>query len=219
MTKIDNSTFKAIKKDKKEKERLKKSSFGDKGCYGHSKKYKNYKMILVLVIFVFILSDVMISLILFQTRKTWFIVFGCILSIPFARNLIDFVMALKATPLDAEEYKAVSGLESETGKDFLYDITITETDGMEYIPCMMVCNNNIIAFTPKVNESSGREKIKKYISNANTLEGSGSTMNYRIVVTENIKTFEKEVKKIKLPSADEKRYDDEMKDRILSMGF
>ena len=219
MTKIDNSTFKAIKKDKKEKDKIKKSSLGDKGCYGHSKKYKNTKMILVLIIFAFILTDVMISLILFQTRKTWFIVFGCVLSIPFARNLIDFVMALNAEPLGEEDYKNVLELGKETGKDFLYDISITDTDGLVYIPCMMVCNNNIAAFVPNAKESAMREKIKKYISNANTLEGFDNTMNFRVVVTENIKTFEKEVRKIKLPDAQEKKYDDEMKDRILSMGF
>ena len=219
MTKIDNSTFKAIKKDKKEAERYKKSSFGTKGCYGHSKKYKNTKLILVLVIFAFILSDVMISLILFQTRKTWFIVFGCVLSIPFARNIIDFVMALKAEPLSREDYEIVNSIEKSTGKSFLYDISITDTEGLVYVPCMMVCNNNIAAFVPSAKESSKREKIKKYIAEANTLENCEKTLNFRVVVTENIKTFEKEVKKIKLPDEENKKIDDEMKDRILSMGF
>ncbi|MBR6404188.1 MAG: hypothetical protein IKS48_12445 [Eubacterium sp.] len=219
MTKIDNSTFKAIKKDKKDKEYISKVSTFDKGHYGHSRKYKNTKMMMVLVLFLFILADVMISLILFQTRKTWFIVFGCIMAIPFARNLIDFIMALKAEPLEGEEYETVSGIEEETGKCFLYDISITDTDGVVYIPCMMVCNNNIVAFVPKVKEASGREKIKKYIGNANTLESFSGTMNFRIVVTENIKTFEKEVRKIKLPDKENKKYDNEMRDRILSMGF
>ena len=217
MTKIDNSTYKAIKQDKKDKEYLKKSL--DKGFYGHSKRYKNTKMMMVLVLFLFILSDVVISLILFQTRKTWFIVFGCILAIPFARNLIDFIMALKAEPLEAEEYETVSAIEKASERSFLYDITITDTDGVVYIPCMMVCNNNIVAFVPKVKEASEREKIKKYIGNANTLESFSGTMNFRRVVTENVKTFEKEVRKIKLPDKENKKYDDEMKDRILSMGF
>ena len=146
MSKIDTSTYKQIKKERK----LKNKKYYDKGEYGHSKRYKNIRMAFTLVLFMLILTDVVFSLIIFQTRKTLFVIIGCVMAIPFARNLIDFFMALKADPLIKEEYEKVDALSKESGRKFLYDITITETEGVVYIPALAIYNNNIIAYTPKV---------------------------------------------------------------------
>ena len=90
MSKIDTSTYKQIKKERK----LKNKKYYDKGEYGHSKRYKNIRMAFTLVLFMLILTDVVFSLIIFQTRKTLFVIIGCVMAIPFARNLIDFFMSL-----------------------------------------------------------------------------------------------------------------------------
>ena len=215
MSKIDNSTFKAIKKDKKQKKRSRKYDSYYKGKYGHAKKYKNARLIFTLLLFLVILTDVVFSLIMFQTRKTWFIIIGCVMSIPFARNLIDFYMALQAKPLDKETYQKTDALAKKEDKEFIYDVTITDTDGVIFIPCASVYNNNIIAFTPHITETKEREKAKKYISGANEI----AEMNYRIVVTDNLSTFEKEVKKLRPVNDDTKKNDQEMIDTILSMGY
>lgn len=207
--KIDNSTYKAIKQ---EREYNKKPHYS-KGEYGHARANKNRKLLLTIVLFLMILSDVLISLIVFQTRKTWFIIIGCVMAIPFARNIIDFYMALKSTPLSDELYKKTDELSKNQGKSFLYDISITDTDGMIFIPCMCIENNNIIAFTPDAGDSKQREKIKSYINTANV----ELSCSYRIFVTERFDTFSKEIKK--LNPAETEVQDDKMKDKILSMGF
>lgn len=214
MDKIDNSTYKLIKKDQKDKQKSQKGRAYYKGCYGHSKRYKNFKIFMTLLIFTLILSDVVFSLIIFQTRKTIFAVIGCVLSIPFARNLIDLFMALKSKPLSQEDYKMVSELETETGRAFIYDISITDTDGMVYIPCAVIYNNNILCFTPEEEDTKQREKIKKYISAVNV-----DSKNYRIFVTEKFSTFSKEVKKLKDRDESVKYIDEEVTETILSMGF
>jgi hypothetical protein len=136
------------------------------------------------------------------------------MAIPFARNLIDFFMALKADPLSKEEYEKVDALSKETGRKFLYDITITETEGVVYIPALAIYNNNIIAYTPKVTKPKDREKIKDYINEVNS-EGD----NYRIFVTEKFATFSKEIGKLRDASSETLERDEYITLKLLSMGF
>ncbi len=213
MSKIDNSTYKAIKKDSRSKN---KKASADAGCYGHVRKRKNSRLIMTCILFLLILSDVVGSLIIFQTRKTWFVIIACILSIPFARNLIDYVMCLKCSPLDSEGYEQVHAIETETGRKVLYDISITDEDGLIFIPAAVLYNNNIIAYTPDEKSSKGREKIKRYIDMVNVSEeGKG----YRIFVTENLSTFKKEIVRIKEADDEAAVRDREMTEKLLCLGF
>ena len=213
MSKIDNSTYKAIKKDNKA---AKKRLSSDAGCYGHIHSRIISRLILSIVLLLMIVADVIISLLVFHTRKTWFIILACILSIPFARNIIDLFMCFKCKPLDKEEYEKVHQIEEESGRKLLYDISITDEDGLIFVPALILYNNNIIAYTPDVKEVKGREKIKRYINMVNeSEEGKG----YRIVVTDNLNTFRKEINKIKEADNEAVSKDHEMSERLLSLGF
>lgn len=215
MTKIDSSTYKAIKKDKETKSKKKSFSLfaGEKGLYGHISRIRKSRIIMCIILAAFIIIDVVISLAVFKTRKTWFIVFGCLLAIPFARNVVDIMMTLKTKPLSEDLYNKTKEISDSSSRALLYDISITESEGIIFVPCMMIYNNNMICFTPDEKDSSAREKIKKYLSTAN----AETDKNYRIVVTENIKTFEKEVKKVR--DVSDSQEDIEMTEKILSMGF
>ena len=103
--KIDTSTYKEITKAKKQKERNKNVGKYAKGTYGHSKKYRIYRLIFAAILLVLILADVLFSVLVFHTRKTVYIIIACILAIPFARNVVDVIMTFKARPLSKEEYE------------------------------------------------------------------------------------------------------------------
>ena len=211
MDKIDNSTYLQIKKDKKQKNRSAKG----KGMYGHSKHYRNSRLIMVIFILALIVSDVVFSIVVFHTRKTLFVIVACVLSIPFARNLIDLFMSFKAKPLDLDEYKETQEISKLTEISLLYDITITDTDGIVYIPCLAVYNNNIICYTPDEKTAKDREKIKKYISDVNNI----SKTNYRIFVTEKRETFKKELRKLHAPDDATAKSDEKVMENLLGMGF
>ena len=211
MSKIDTSTYDLIKSERKE------PKFNmQKGLYGYAKRYKNRKLFFTLILFGLILSDVMFSIIAFQTRKTWFVIIACVLAIPFARNLIDYFMAFKANPLRQEDYEETVEITNHYDKALYYDISITEESGVVFVPCLCVYNNNIIAYTPDVKLAKEREKIKKYIDMVNSAE---EDRNYRIFVTEKISTFDKEISKLKNRSDETAEKDEETLGKLLSMGF
>ena len=186
-----------------------------KGKYGHSKHYRNIRLAVALFLLVLIVSDVVFSIMVFHTRKTLFVVVACILSIPFARNVIDVFMALKAKPLSKKEYEETQELSDKTGVGLLYDITVTETEGVIYVPCLAVYNNSIICYTPDEKDTKKREKIKQYISEVNQLSGT----NYRIFVTEKYSTFSKEIKKLHEPDKATMKTDKKVTEKLLGMGF
>lgn len=210
MGKIDNSTYKAIKKDKKNKG----MKTYEKGKYGHSKHHRNFKISMTVGLLLLILLDVIFSLLVFHTRKTIFVILACVLSIPFARNIIDVFMSLKATPLSEDEYKKTCELSENSDIKLYYDISVTEEEGMFYIPCAAVCNNNIICYTPNIADTKKREKLKGYLNELNTEE-----YNFRIFLTEKYSTFEKEIKKLKNPEGSQADLDREVLEKLLSMGF
>ena len=213
MNKIDDTTYKMIKEDRKQSH--KKRSGKNKGSYGYIKKRKLSRLIITFAIFLVILADVLFSLIIFQTRKTWFIIIACVMSIPFARNLIDYVMCLRCHPLDKDTYEEVEGLFKDSGRPVYYDISITDEDGLVFIPAAVIYNNNIIAFTPDKKETSEREKIKKYISMIKEKE-----LSPRIVVTDNINTLKKEVFRIKeIEKQESLNLDTEIRESLFDMGF
>ena len=210
MGKIDNSTYKAIKKDKKNKDT---KTYG-RGKYGHSKHHRNLKISMAVGLLLLILLDVIFSLVVFHTRKTVFVIVACVLSLPFARNVIDIFMSLKAAPLSEEEYQKTNELSENTGIHLYYDISVTEEEGMYYIPCAAVCNNNIICYTPNITDTKMREKLKGYVNEINTDE-----INVRVFLTEKYSTFEKEIKKLKNPDGTQAALDREVLEKLLSMGF
>ena len=210
MGKIDNSTYKAIKKDKKNKDT---KTYG-RGKYGHSKHHRNLKISMAVGLLLLIVMDVIFSLVIFHTRKSLFVIVACVLSLPFARNVIDIFMSLKAKPLSEDEYKQTAELSDKTGIRLYYDISVTEEEGMYYIPCAAVCNNNIICFTPNIPEVKTREKLKGYLNELNIEEYS-----YRIFLTEKYSTFEKEIKKLKPAEGKQEATDIEFLEKLLYMGF
>ena len=109
---------------------MKKKKDYSKGKYGHSKHYRNKRLFMTLLILAFIVFDVVFSLVVFHTRKTLFVIVACIMSIPFARNLIDLFMTLKAKPLDKESYMETVKLSEETGVPLE---RITKNGGESYL--------------------------------------------------------------------------------------
>ena len=212
--KIDTSTYKEITKAKKQKERNKNVGKYAKGTYGHSKKYRIYRLIFAAILLVLILADVLFSVLVFHTRKTVYIIIACILAIPFARNVVDVIMTFKARPLSKEEYEKTKELSEKTNKPLLYDVSITQEEGMYYVPCMAVYNNNIICYTPEIKDAKIRERIKGYLGAVNT-----DDINYRIFITEKYQTFEKEISKLREADAETRAIDEDIEYSILSMGI
>jgi len=187
----------------------------EKGNYGYAKKLKNKTIALLIACFLMILSDVLISLIVFQTRKTLFIVVGCVMSIPFARNLINYIMIVHFEPLTEEMYKKAENIASKIGFVMAYDLSITDSDGVLFIPCAAVYNNNVIAYIPDSNRIGKKREVKDYLAKCS----DDKNIKPRTVAVSSLEQLEKELRRVGEPSAAQKKNDVEIAEKLLSLGI
>ena len=184
----------------------------DKGEYGYARRYKNRQILLMFVIFSLILSDVLVSLLIFNTRKTWLIIIACIMSIPFARNFVNYLLIIKAKPLNDKEHKIADELSEKHGFIMAYDISVTDSEGLLFYPCLTVYNNNIIAY---VNDLSGKEK--KYTDYLKKCYEEG--LKPRVCVVDSFEKFEKEIERLNSQKDSQKKQDLEIAKKLLTLGL
>lgn len=184
----------------------------DKGEYGYARRYKNRQILLMFVIFSLILSDVLVSLLIFNTRKTWLIIIACIMSIPFARNFVNYLLIIKAKPLNDKEHKIADELSEKHGFIMAYDISVTDSEGLLFYPCLTVYNNNIIAY---VNDLSGKEK--KYTDYLKKCYEEG--LKPRVCVVDSFEKFEKEIERLNSPKDLQRKQDLMIAKKLLTLGL
>lgn len=162
-----------------------------KGHYGHIKRYKNIRLIIIFACFAFILADVLLSLIMFLTRRTLFIIVAAIMSIPFAKNFANYLLCFKCNPLTQEEYEKAEDIGKKHDINLLYDISITD-DSIRFFPTVAIVNNNIIAYHPEAKDNGRQKEAVKYLENVN----AELKDKVRICVVSSFERFDKELGRI-----------------------
>lgn len=131
-----------------------------KGHYGHLKRYKQIRLAIIFLCFLFILTDVVFSLIIFQTRRTLFIVIAAVMSIPFAKNFVSYLLSLKCKPLSKDEYEETERLSEKHSLEMIYDVTVTDDD-IKFFPVTAIINNSLVAYRPGSQGCRREEKLDR----------------------------------------------------------
>lgn len=184
---------------------------------------------------VFILADVLFSLLKFHTRKTIFIIGAVILSIPFARNLASFIVSFKARSLSRQDYEKVLAMKkSMPGVHFLFDVGITESDGVMPFPVIAVYNNNVIPLLPeagklkrKVRKKNGKTKKKNKpgvpeesdSSRAKRYLSGLQEKKVRVFPVTDPERMEKELLRVTQPSDTQRFQDRRIAEELLELSF
>ena len=184
----------------------------EKGNYGYLKKLKNRRLILMIICFIFILGDVLFSLIFFQTKKTLFVIIAAVMSIPFAKNLIGYLMTIKYKPLTEAELKEAEAIAAKHETALAYDVSVTDTEGILYYPCVAIYNNNVIAM-----QQQGQNQKKK--DSVAYLKKIRSDAKPRVVVVDSLKEIDRELSRLNPPREEQKREDLILAERLLELGL
>ena len=166
------------------------------------------------VCFLFILVDVIFSLVFFQTKKTLFVVIACVMAIPFAKNLIGYLMIIKYQPLDEEQHREAEEIAEKHGFAMAYDISVTAEAGILFYPCVAVFNNNVIGLLqPGQNQKKkdAVEYLKKVQERVNTKP--------RVIVVEKLKDMDRELSRLNPPKEDQLKADTVIAERLLELGL
>ncbi len=185
-----------------------------KGNYGYARSLKKRRLLLMFACFFFILADVIISLVFFQTKKTLFVVLACIMAIPFAKNLIGYLMVIRYQPLTEEEYREAEAMAAERDTTFAYDISVTAPEGVLFYPCVAIYNNNVIGLL-----QAGQNVKKKDAVEYLKMVQEGPPTKPRVVVVESLKDMKRELDRLSPPKEDQIGADIKIAERLMELGF
>ena len=113
----------------------------EKGQYGYIDYYKKGKLLVTLILAIMIASIILSMLLAFGDTGRIGIIFAILLVLPFAKFLIAYIMCAKFQTMPQDVYDVVHGQTDET--DMIYDLVITQTEGMHYYDAVCVRNGSV----------------------------------------------------------------------------
>ena len=215
----------------------KKKKKPDKGEYGYAARYKNRRIIITLICFCCILVDVLVGLIMFQTRATLFTVIACVMSLPFAKNLIGYIMVVKFRPLTEGQYERTERLGEDHDCLICYDISVSDSEKMRFFPCVAICGNNVIGLPQAMKgetvdgAATGNKaykmdihhiEYKKEYEKCLAMINDNSSIKARAVVCLTLQDMERELDKLSsasdIKTEQKKKNEQTLRKRLLEMG-
>jgi len=204
---VHNTENTDLKKDHDED----KKKSGAPGEYGHLDKYRQKHLFWCVFWFLIILTDVVFSLLVFQTRKTLFTIIGCVMAIPFAQNVVALWLSAGLKPLSRNDYEEVEKAAADNGIRVLYDVTITDEVGTAFYPAMTLENDRIVALSLRKKNPEEKKMAERIRTEF------GEDMRY--LQKNKLSDFLKELKKMPAAKDKQQRKDKKSRDKLLHLGF
>jgi len=177
----------------------------EKGQYGYINYYKKGKLIVTLILAIMIASIILSMLLAFGDTGRVGIVFAILLVLPFAKFLIAYIMCAKFQTMPQEIYDVVHGQTDET--DMIYDLVITQTEGMHFYDAVCVRNGSVYALV--------KEEKKEYET---FMQQALANSKYKYIVHlyTDVNTYAKKIHSIDEPNDKTKLIDKYMREQILT---
>ncbi len=189
----------------------------EKGNYGYIERYKKKLLISISILGIVIILGVFFSVALFDTKKTLFILLPILTSLPFAKQLVEYILCAGFKPLTKEEYAFIREKVSYSGEhSIFYDISLSRYEGILYFPAVVVRDGRMLfLYTDKLKKKyPDAESLKKEI--AKSFENQKKP--YVIILTTTVKEFVKRANAIKAPGEEFTARDKKMQETLLSLG-
>ena len=186
----------------------------EKGDYGYINAYKKGKLVISLILAAMISFIVITVIIMYGSTNKVAIVFAILLSMPFAKFLIAYIICAKFNPLNKEEYEYIDENTKTSNSKILYDVTISQYEGVKFYHSLCVKNGIVCALVLDKNINKNRDDYEKWISACVT----DDKYEYKIHVFGDIDAYLKKVNSISAPNDNARIVDKHMTERILDTG-
>lgn len=186
----------------------------EKGDYGYINAYKKGKLIISLILAAMISFIVITVIIMYGSTNKVAIVFAILLSMPFAKFLIAYIICAKFNPLNKEQYEYIEENTKTSNSKILYDVTISQYEGVKFYHSLCVKNGIVCALVLDKNINKNRADYEKWISACVT----DDKYEYKIHVFGDIDAYLKKVNSVSAPNDNTRIVDKHMTERILDTG-
>lgn len=183
----------------------------EKGEYGYLKAYRQGKLIVTIILTAMIEFIVITMLIMYGDTSRVMIVFAVLLALPLAKFFIAFILCVRFKPLSTEEYDKIHDNCTECADSLLYDVVISQYDGMRFYQSMCVKNGRVYAFVIDKKYEENKKDYEKWIHAC----VDDSKHEYGITVFNDIDAYIKKLKSVSTPNDKTRLVDKHMTERIL----
>lgn len=170
-----------------------------KGDYGYLKAYRREKLIISLILAAMIAFIIVSMLLLFGDTGRVLIVFAILLTLPFAKFFIAWIVCAQFTPLTTEEYDRLTDMVGEKDNNISglkFDMVISQYEGMKFYQSICVKNGKIAALVLSKDYGILKKEYKAWIEKT----VADSKYNYQITIFNDIDSYAKKVKSISTPN-------------------
>lgn len=138
------------------------------------------------------------------------IIFAILLVLPFAKFLIAYIMCAKFQTMPQDVYDVVHGQTDET--DMIYDLVITQSEGMHYYDAVCVRNGSVYALVLDKHFKEAKKEYETFMQQAL----ANSKYKYFVHLYTDVDTFAKKIHGIGEPNDKTKLIDKYMREQILT---
>lgn len=189
----------------------------EKGQYGYMNRHKRNVLISIIVLGLFVIAGVFFTVVMFDTRKSIFIVIPILVALPLAKQIVAYIMCAGFKELSDEEYLKLKKLPYFGDRSLVYDVSVSRYEGIVYFPAAVVRDGRMLfyyngGFGKKIQDEI---YLKKIISEAFT----DQKKQYVVIVTTDMDSFIAKAEKIKAPTDEFVGTDERMRERLFELGI
>lgn len=185
-----------------------------KGSYGYMKKYQKGKLCVSLVLLAMIVFIVSTMYIMFGDTKRVGIVFAILLSLPFAKYIISFIVVAGFKGMKQEDYEHICEQLDEKQELVLYDVVISKYEGMKFFYSVCIKNGKLYALCSSKDFDIEKKKLKEWLLYA----VADKKYEYKVQLFTDVDEYIKKIKLTSAPKENTRLVDEYMKKKILEMG-
>lgn len=187
----------------------------EKGEYGYLKYYRLCKLIGVIIFTLMIEFIIITMLLLWGSKNRVAIVFAILLSLPLAKFLIAFIMCAGYKPLSEEDFIRIKDSVNNEFGNMLYDVGITQYDGIKFYQSLCVKNGKICALVTQKNFEKNKKDYEKWLEAV----FKDSKYSYSIYVFSDVDAYIKKAGSISEANDKNRSIDKYIRKNILEMSI
>ncbi len=143
-----------------------------KGEYGHINELKSIKVKLAAIFIGVIAVLSTVILVVCGTRSNYWVIVPIILSLPFAKFMVDYVLVRPFSSMKREDYDFLSNsIQNYEDIQVIYDVTLTSEKGISYMDFILLYDGNVYACVSACKQKFSAQDVEKYLKRI--MKGAG----------------------------------------------